>query len=474
MQQVLFYIPFTQNLFDHSPEGIPVYGFGAMLFLTFVVVAMVWGPHRVVKVGLPKDRLQDLAIVLFLSGIAGARVVYMIQYSDQFRGKNLIAEFFKIWNGGIVFYGSVFGGLIGYLLFYHFVLKRFHISGWKLADAVAPLIAVGLAIGRIGCYLNGCCWGQPVCEECQTVPLSPVLGEFPLLAAHARNQVVAPARELDRLPAIHGLQTSTGFTLAPPAERLDQADPQSVVLRVEAKSQAEQAGLKPGDRIVEVNGKPNRIVVHITGPNEAVDKALEILKSRGGLDEHTIDVGEAGRQGWIEFDTLTAYHGTMASAMSIREMGVRLSATDNLWELVQDWPRGVGPLQLVVERGNERIPITFTPKTVPFFPTQLYETISMLLLTFLLLAFQPFRRHDGQVMVLLMLGYAAHRFLNEAIRIEPTYAFDLTLSQWISVGIFATGILLELYLLWRMPRLPKGELPLSYGVAPPAPTATSA
>src|SRR5207244_4227683 len=95
---------------------------------------------------------------------------------------------------------------------------------------------------------------------------------------------------------------------------------------------------------------------------------------------------------------------------------------DTLSELVNEWPKGATRLKLVVERGGTEVPIEFTPRTVSFFPTQIYETVSMLLLTLLLVCFQPFRRHDGQVMTLLMFGYAVHRFLNEAIRIEPTYA----------------------------------------------------
>jgi prolipoprotein diacylglyceryltransferase len=91
----------------------------------------------------------------------------------------------------------------------------------------------------------------------------------------------------------------------------------------------------------------------------------------------------------------------------------------------------------------------------------------MLLLTLLLLAFQPFRARDGEVMVVLMLGYAAHRFLNEAIRIEPTYALNMTLSQWISIGIFAAGLLLWAFLRLRLPALPPGAVPLSYGAPSP-------
>ena len=228
MQQVLLNLPFTSGFFP--PDGLPVYGFGAMLFLTFVLTAMLWGPLRAVKVGLPKDRLQDFAILLFITGIAGARVVYMIQYRNQFPNDliGLVKSFFQIWNGGIVVYGAVFGGLIGYLFFYRIVLRKFNVSGWKLADAVAPLIAFGMAVGRIGCYLNGCCWGQPVCEECQPVPISATLGEFPLMPAHARDQVILPARADDRMPQIRGLQTSTGFAIAPRLP-LGIGDPRSLV-----------------------------------------------------------------------------------------------------------------------------------------------------------------------------------------------------------------------------------------------------
>src|SRR4051794_8294466 len=119
MQQVLFHIPFTQGWFG-NPDGIPLYGFGVMLFLCFVLTAMVWGPRRVQPIGMPKERLQDMAIVLFVAGIVGARIVYIIQYHEQFKNKNLLFEFFKIWEGGIVFYGSAIGGVIGFLLFRHF------------------------------------------------------------------------------------------------------------------------------------------------------------------------------------------------------------------------------------------------------------------------------------------------------------------------------------------------------------------
>ena len=103
MQQVMFHVPLI---------GFPLFGFGAMLLLSFVVV-VGWGRWRTPKVGLPWERFQDMSMLLLATGIAGARVVYMWQYSDQFQGKSfieLVIAFFSIWDGGIVFYGSIFGG----------------------------------------------------------------------------------------------------------------------------------------------------------------------------------------------------------------------------------------------------------------------------------------------------------------------------------------------------------------------------
>jgi phosphatidylglycerol---prolipoprotein diacylglyceryl transferase len=391
MQQVLFTLPILTNSFP--PNGIPMYGFGAMLFVCFVAVTL-WGSRRAKRTAdMPPERFQDMVIWLFLSGLIGARVLYMIQYSHTFPDQSLmglLGAFFKIWEGGIIFYGSALGGVIGYGLFYHFILRRLHIDGWKLADAVAPLLALGLAIGRIGCYLNGCCWGQVACEECRTVPLG--AAHFPVLPAHARQQLVGDTHPKE--PSLR-LQTPTGFVREP---QFGPNGPVLVVRGVEPGSAAEEAGVKVGDRIVKV-GRGEGDVNEMKGPN---------------------------------YDTLE--------------------------QMVGSWPRGKSKLELTVEREekDEKDPTktvtktvelpSFVPRTVGLYPTQLYETVSMALLILFLLAYYPFRRHDGQLMVVLMVGYAFHRFVNESLRIEPAVGLGLTLSQWGSVVILAAAVGIEIYL----------------------------
>src|SRR5205085_290578 len=127
---------------------------------------------------------------------------------------------------------------------------------------------------------------------------------------------------------------------------------------------------------------------------------------------------------------------------------------DDLWlALVRNWPRGKTDLALTVERGNQEIDLPpFEPRTLGLHPTQLYESVSTFLLFLLLTAYYPFRRRPGEVMILFMLCYALHRFINEMLRNDTDpVAFGMTLSQNGSILVFAAGLVLAWWL-WRSPR----------------------
>lgn len=90
-------------------------------------------------------------IWIFMGGIIGAKIWWMVQYGDWDDLRYL--QFFI--TGGLVFFGGLFGGIIAGIIY----LKLHKIPVITGADMVAPFMAFAHGIGRIGCFLNGCCWG---------------------------------------------------------------------------------------------------------------------------------------------------------------------------------------------------------------------------------------------------------------------------------------------------------------------------
>lgn len=212
------------------PQGLPIYGFGMMLFLAFLICTWLAG-RRAESEGVSREHIQDVAIWLFIGGLIGARITFLTA-EKHMSFSEMLSEFYKIWDGGIVLYGSVIGGLIGYLFAYVFIFRKYGLSTLKLADILAPSIAVGLCLGRFGCFLNGCCYGQVACPTCPVYAV-----HFPL-SAPAREGLVE-----------QGYQTPAGFTLA----RQQPKDVGARVGTVDPSSLAHDAGLRDGDLILRVN-----------------------------------------------------------------------------------------------------------------------------------------------------------------------------------------------------------------------------
>lgn len=144
---------------ERLPEGIPVFGFGLMMFLGFT--SALWlAVQRGPQIGLNADAVYDLGFWLFVTGILGARAFFCIQYADQvFQGPPSVSwlfDFINLSSGGIVFYGCIIGGAVGYAWFCY---SR-KVSPLDLADLIMPSLAVGVGFGRLGCLMNGCCYGD--------------------------------------------------------------------------------------------------------------------------------------------------------------------------------------------------------------------------------------------------------------------------------------------------------------------------
>lgn len=104
---------------------------------------------------LNQEAVIDFAFWILISGIIGARIFYIFLDLPFFQESP--REIFMLWHGGLVWYG----GLIGAAVFGILYLKIKKQPILKTLDLLAPFIALGQAIGRIGCFLNGCCFGKP-------------------------------------------------------------------------------------------------------------------------------------------------------------------------------------------------------------------------------------------------------------------------------------------------------------------------
>jgi len=135
-----------------------IYWYGVFVALGFL--AGIWtASRRAVHANIAPERIIDLGPCLLLGTIIGARLLYVISYwREDFAGKPLW-QIFDVRGGGLVYYGGFIGAALGCVLYVRF--KRLPL--WKIADVLAPSIALGYAIGRFGCLMNGCCYGR-VCE----------------------------------------------------------------------------------------------------------------------------------------------------------------------------------------------------------------------------------------------------------------------------------------------------------------------
>lgn len=139
-----------------TPWGaIPIYSYGVMLGLSLIVAwyfIMYWG-HK--KEGLDKELMANCFIVTAIVAIVGARLLYILTNLDHF---NSFGEWFAFRSGGLVAYGGFLGGFLGSWLYMR--SKGVPILAW--ADIVAPTLGSGLFFTRIGCYLYGCDFGEPL------------------------------------------------------------------------------------------------------------------------------------------------------------------------------------------------------------------------------------------------------------------------------------------------------------------------
>ena len=144
-----------------------LYSYGAMLVVAFLVAIGLAGraARRLppALVAITAEQLVDFACLSLLGGMLGARLVYVLLQWNVFLRDPL--EILALWHGGLVWYGGFLGGLVAGWLY----ARAKGLAFLRVMDQVIPFLALGHAIGRLGCFLNGCCFGKPTEAWCGVV-----------------------------------------------------------------------------------------------------------------------------------------------------------------------------------------------------------------------------------------------------------------------------------------------------------------
>lgn len=141
-------------LFKFGFLTIHTYG----LFVALGLLAALWMGARLARDRqIPSDRVMDLTFYGVLAGFAGARLLYVVLNPSFFRDDWL--GVLRVWEGGLVFYGGFIGALAAVL----FYTRKQKLPPAVIFDILAVAAPLGHAIGRIGCFFAGCCYGD-VCD----------------------------------------------------------------------------------------------------------------------------------------------------------------------------------------------------------------------------------------------------------------------------------------------------------------------
>lgn len=147
------------ELFEVPFIHVTVKSYGLMMVVGFLLAVLLMR-HLSRKAGRNPDHITNAALYALISGVIGARIFYVVHHYSQFEGDFM--SVFAVWQGGLEFLGGVIMAIVvvfAYLLYHKLPLRLYF-------DILAVGLMLGLAFGRVGCFLNGCCFGRPSDAAC--------------------------------------------------------------------------------------------------------------------------------------------------------------------------------------------------------------------------------------------------------------------------------------------------------------------
>jgi phosphatidylglycerol:prolipoprotein diacylglycerol transferase len=135
---------------------ITIYSYGVMIALG-IITGLFLARRQARQEEIDPDKIIDISFYLLIAALIGARLMFVLMNFKEYIADPL--AILKIWEGGLVFYG----GLVPAVVVGIWYIKRLGLPLWQVADILAPSLAIGHAMGRIGCFFAGCCYGG-VCD----------------------------------------------------------------------------------------------------------------------------------------------------------------------------------------------------------------------------------------------------------------------------------------------------------------------
>jgi phosphatidylglycerol:prolipoprotein diacylglycerol transferase len=146
-------IPASAELLRIGNFSVQTWGFIVALGIILSIIFLFIEAGKKKKL----DETENLIACIAIFAIIGARIAYILINPKEF--SNFI-DIINIWKGGMISYGALLGAFVGILIF-KLIAKTKSENLFKLLDLIAPYLILAIAIGRIGCFLRGCCFGIP-------------------------------------------------------------------------------------------------------------------------------------------------------------------------------------------------------------------------------------------------------------------------------------------------------------------------
>jgi prolipoprotein diacylglyceryltransferase len=490
MRHILFELP-TPWL------SIPIMGYGLMIVLGFIsgILLAHWRARRC---GENPEHVMNLGLLSLVGGVVGARLLYVYEHSGEFSpafaSQGLLGGLFAIVNvraGGLDFYGGVLLA-IAFAVVY-IVAKK--LSTRRMLDIVAPSLMLGLAFGRAGCFLNGCCWGGRCQFGTDEAPIA--AGEILSKDEVARRQAGKAAEEL----------LTIKFPFASPAYDQQAAElPWQIINRdnqvagwivphpsedgptLHVAAPAKQDTKWPWVRVPVDLLRPKPVARGVDfGWLKAflppdLQAYLDTLP-RDPAGEPAVAPLEIARQSWKILDPASGkthyYLAVEASRdqLKFRHEPVNYRPADPVLELpagsvvfdptADTWAVNFSYLsrdEVLSSATDAQRQAAAMVQSLPVYPAQIYGLVNALLLCLILTIFFPRRRREGQVFALMLVLYPMTRYLLEGVRRDtpPTWLGFMTFSQMLSLFCFIGAVGLWMYIFW----LPEVAAVPSSGILP--------